>query len=61
MIDGDGTIYIGSGDHFFYAVTPDGKLKWKFAVQEIIDSSALLDDKQRVYFGSGDGSVVCLD
>ena len=61
MIDGDGTVYIGSADHYFYALTPDGSLKWRFATNEIIDSSALLDDRHRVYFGSGDSHVYCLD
>lgn len=61
VIDGEGTIYIGSADHYFYAITPQGELKWRFATKEIIDSAALLDDRQRVYFGSGDGHVYCLD
>ncbi|MCG8684358.1 MAG: PQQ-binding-like beta-propeller repeat protein [Desulfobacterales bacterium] len=61
VIDGEGTIYIGSADHYFYALNRDGSLKWKFRTNEIIDSSALLDDRGRVYFGSGDGHVYCLD
>lgn len=61
VIDGDGTVYIGSADHYFYAVTSDGRLKWRFATGEIIDSSALLDNRNRVYFGSGDGHTYCLD
>ena len=61
VIDHEGTIYIGSADHYFYAITEQGLLKWRFASKEIIDSSALLDDRQRVYFGSGDGHVYCLD
>ncbi|MCG8619164.1 MAG: PQQ-binding-like beta-propeller repeat protein, partial [Desulfobacterales bacterium] len=61
VIDGEGTVYIGSADHYFYAITPEGKLKWRFATGEIIDSSALLDDKKRIFFGSGDGHVYGLD
>ncbi len=61
VIDNNGTIYIGSADHYFYALSKQGELKWQFAASEIIDSSALLDDRQRVYFGSGDGHVYCLD
>ncbi len=61
VIDHDGTVYIGSADHYFYAINKQGQLKWRFATKEIIDSSALLDDRQRVYFGSGDGYVYCLD
>ncbi|MCG8572811.1 MAG: PQQ-binding-like beta-propeller repeat protein [Spirochaetes bacterium] len=61
VVDGEGTVYIGSADHNFYAITRDGRLKWRFATAEVIDSSALLDDRQRLYFGSGDGYVYCLD
>ena len=61
VIDSAGTVYIGSADHYFYALASDRTLKWRFATGDIIDSSALLDDKGRVYFGSGDGHVYCLD
>jgi outer membrane protein assembly factor BamB len=61
VVDQEGTVYIGSADHYFYAIKQDGSLKWKFATDEIIDSSALLDDRKRVYFGSGDGHVYCLN
>ncbi len=27
VIDGQGTIYVGSGDHFFYALHPDGTVE----------------------------------
>ncbi len=60
VVDSEGTVYVGSADHFFYAIDKTGKLKWKFPTGEIIDSSALLDNKGRVYFGSGDGHVYCL-
>jgi len=30
IIDKDGTIYFGSGDFYFYAINPEGTLKWKF-------------------------------
>jgi outer membrane protein assembly factor BamB len=29
VIGADGTIYFGSEDHYFYAITPEGYLKWK--------------------------------
>ncbi|RLI66985.1 MAG: hypothetical protein DRO88_00435 [Promethearchaeia archaeon] len=61
VIDKDGTVYIGSADHFFYAINRSGGLKWKVQTGEIIDSSALLDDGGRVYFGSGDGKVYCVN
>lgn len=61
VIDADGTAYIGSADHWFYAINAGGRLKWKFKTGEVIDSSALLDDRGRVYVGSGDAHVYCLE
>jgi len=61
VIDGAGRIYIGSADHYFYALEADGKVKWKFATEDILDSSALLDSRGQVIFGAGDGHVYCLD
>ncbi len=61
VIGGDGTIYVGSADRWFYAIAADGTLRWKVETGEIIDSSALLDDRGRVYFGSGDGHLRALD
>jgi outer membrane protein assembly factor BamB len=61
VIGGDGTVYIGSADRYFYAIDKTGQVKWKVLCGEIIDSSALLDDKGRVYFGAGDGIVRALD
>lgn len=61
VIGADGTVYIGSADHFFYAIDQSGRLKWKVQTGEIIDSSALLDDRGRLYFGSGDGKVYALE
>jgi outer membrane protein assembly factor BamB len=61
VVDGAGTVYVGSADHRFYAIREDGRLKWKIETGEIIDSAALLDDKGRVYFGSGDQRLYCAD
>jgi outer membrane protein assembly factor BamB len=61
VIDGDGTAYIGSADHGFYAIRADGSLRWKVLTGEVIDSSALLDDRGRVYVPSGDGHLYALD
>jgi len=49
VIDGDGTVYVGSADRTFYAIAEDGSLRWSRLTGEIIDSSALLDDRGRVY------------
>jgi len=61
VVDAQGTVYIGSADHYFYAIRQDGSLKWKIKTGEIIDSSALLDDKGMVYVGSGDSYVYCIN
>ena len=42
VIDEQGVIYFGSADHNFYALQPDGSLKWKFETGEVIDSAAAL-------------------
>jgi outer membrane protein assembly factor BamB len=57
VVAGDGTVYVGSGDRYFYAFDPTGKVLWQKLTGEIIDSSALLDNKGSVYVGSGDGKV----
>jgi outer membrane protein assembly factor BamB len=61
VIDGDGTVYVGSADRTFYAIAADGHLLWSKLTGEIIDSSALLDDRGHVYVGSGDGNLYALD
>lgn len=61
VFDGDGRIYIGSGDHLFYCFDRDGAVRWRFRTGEIVDSSALLDDCGRVYVASCDGLVYALN
>ncbi|TAL36667.1 MAG: hypothetical protein EPN93_07525 [Spirochaetes bacterium] len=61
VVDANDAVYIGSADHYFYAIHKDGSLKWKFRTGEVIDSSALLDDRGRIYFGSGDAHIYCLE
>jgi outer membrane protein assembly factor BamB len=66
VVDADGTIYVGSADHVFYAIRPDGSEKWRFATGEIIDSAAALPrgDPEtgagRVIVPSGDGFLYAL-
>ncbi len=61
VIDGDGTIYIGSADQYFYSIDRNGHARWKLMVGGIIDSAALLDDQGRVIFGAGDGRLYALE
>jgi len=30
VIDGEGTVYIGSADQYFYAIDADGRVRWRF-------------------------------
>ena len=30
----NGTIYVGSEDHYLYAIVPSGKLKWRFRTDD---------------------------
>ncbi len=62
IIDGEGTIYVGSADHVFYALHPDGTEKWHVETGEIIDSAGALprvdpEVGATVLFPSGDGYV----
>jgi outer membrane protein assembly factor BamB len=56
IIDADGIIYVGSADHYFYAINPDGSLNWKYETGEIIDSAGALTPGA-VTFISGDGHM----
>ena len=60
IIDGDGTVYVGSADTNFYAIRPDGKLRWRFKTGGVIDSAGVIGRYDRLHhtnpitFGSGD-------
>ncbi len=47
----DGVIYSGSGDHYLYAVNPDGTQKWKFNADDNVGSPSLAEDGT-IYFGT---------
>lgn len=60
VLGGDGTIYVGSADGYFYAISPSGKLLWRYKTGDLIDSAAVLGRSSTathsatVTFGSGD-------
>jgi outer membrane protein assembly factor BamB len=56
VIDGNGLVYFGSADHYFYALNPDGSLNWKYETGEIIDSAGALTPGA-ITFISGDGHM----
>ena len=60
----DGSIYFGSNDNFFYALNPDGSLKWEYFLEgsetaEIQGASAIGEDGN-IYFGAKDGKLYSL-
>ncbi len=63
VIGGDGTIYVGSADTYFYAIAPDGKLRWRLKTGGIIDAAAALSAYDRrlhsapLTFGSADARL----
>jgi len=57
----NGIVYIGSTDHFMYALrVTDGSLLWKYATKGAVNSSAAVS-RDRVFFSSLDGYVYALD
>lgn len=61
VIDAQGVAYVGSADHTFYAINPDGSERWRYRTGGVIRSSAALLRPQdaagapSVVVGSGDG------
>jgi outer membrane protein assembly factor BamB len=60
-IDRHGTLYFGvNGGVYFYALRPDGALKWKFKTEGNVLSSAAVGGDGVIYFGSEDGYFYAL-
>jgi len=69
----DGTIYIGEGYYYedngtvytsgeyFYALNPDGTLKWRYYVGAGIQSSPTLGSDGTIYFGGLDNYIYALN
>lgn len=64
-IGASGTIYVGANNSNFYAVKPDGSLKWLFEAERelagIWSAAALSADERTLYFGANKGGVYALD
>ncbi|HKP91839.1 MAG TPA: PQQ-binding-like beta-propeller repeat protein [Thermoleophilaceae bacterium] len=60
FIGGDGTVYVGSADTRFYALRPNGRVRWTYKTGNIIDSAGVIGAYDRrlrtnpITFGSGD-------
>lgn len=53
------TIFFGSEDSFFYAVSEDGKLKWKHKSDGSIKGQCFLY-KDKIFFASSDRKIYCV-
>ena len=42
VVGADGTVYVGSADTYFYALNPNGTLRWRLKTGNIIDSAAVI-------------------
>ncbi len=64
-VGSDGTVYVGANNSNFYAVKPDGTLKWKFEAEPEIagiwSTAALSADGKVVYFGANKGGMYALN
>jgi outer membrane protein assembly factor BamB len=60
-IGDDGTIYVGSLDDYFYAINPNGTLKWRFKTGDIISGSPAIANDGIVYISSYDGWLYALN
>ncbi|HMJ56265.1 MAG TPA: PQQ-binding-like beta-propeller repeat protein [Polyangiaceae bacterium] len=56
----DGTVYVGSQDHYLYAVSPEGKVRWRVDLGADVDSSPAIQDDGTIVVGSDKGEVVAL-
>jgi len=57
----DGTIYTGDIGGVFYAVNPDGTIKWSFDTGKEISSSPAIGSDGTIYFGSSNGIFYALN
>ena len=61
----DGTVYVGANNSNFYAVGPDGQMKWMYEAERevagIWSAAAISADGQALYFGANKGGVYAVD
>jgi outer membrane protein assembly factor BamB len=61
----DGTVYAGANNSNFYAVGPDGKMKWLFEAERelagIWSSACLSADGSTLYFGANKGGIYAVN
>jgi hypothetical protein len=60
-IDDKGNLYVGGYNDYFYAISPDGTIKWKYETGDHIRSSPAIGKSGTVYFGSWDDYLYALN
>ena len=61
-VGADGTVYASSSDGFFYAINPNGTLKWRVDTIGHMDSNgAALSSDGTLYFGTNQGVAYALN
>ena len=53
-IAADGTVYLGSTDHYLYAINPDGTLKWRYQTDNNINYAPAIGADGTIYAVSGE-------
>ena len=61
----DGTIYLGASNSNFYAIAPDGTMRWMFEAERevagIWSTAALSSDGSTLFFGANKGGLYALN
>jgi outer membrane protein assembly factor BamB len=61
----DGTVYVGANNSNFYAIAPDGQLRWMYEAERevagIWSSGAISADGKTVYFGANKGGIYAVN
>jgi outer membrane protein assembly factor BamB len=52
VIDKYGVIYVGTVSGWFYAINPNGTLKWRYEMLDEIFTSAAIDENGTIYIGA---------
>ena len=60
VVDGDGTVYVGSQDSVFWAINPDSSVKWSYHTGGGIQSSAAISNNSLIYVGGNDHKFYCI-
>lgn len=65
MVAPDGMIYLGANNSNFYAIAPDGALKWLYEAERevagIWSTAVLSNDGATLYFGANKGGIYALN